>query len=257
LLASACVMFCGLAIANAQERDQAQERELEQNRQPSASDDGREPEPESEFRPISPGARVTFNLEDATLPDLVRLMSSITGKRFILSAKLRPIKATVYAPTKVTAAEAYRAFLSILQLNGMTVVPAGRYLKIVETAEIERQPIPLIIGARSSADDRFITRLHHVSNVSAEDVTTLLARFASSEGSVTAYAPTNMIVVTDTGSNIQRMLRIVETIDVPREAERVWIEPLHHVSAGEMAQLLSEVLPGGAARGAGSRDPPE
>jgi len=204
-----------------------------------------------DYRPMSPGARVTFNLEDADLPDLVRLISSITGKRFILPGKVRSIKATVYAPTKVTAAEAYRAFLSILELNGMTVVPSGRYLKIVETTGIESQPIPLYNGgARTPTDDRFVTRMHRVSNVSAEDVATLLSRFKTREGQVTAYAPTNTVILTDMGSNIRRMLRVLEAIDVPRGGEQVWIEPIHYVNASEMANLLSEIFPVGGVTGA-------
>ena len=93
-----------------------------------------------EYKATPPGTRITFNLEDAGLTELVRLISQITGRRFILPSKIREIKATVFAPTQVTAAEAYQAFLSILEINGLSVVPAGRYLKIVETAGIEKQP---------------------------------------------------------------------------------------------------------------------
>ena len=143
-----------------------------------------------EYEAVPPGTRVTFNLEDADLPDLVRLISNLTGKRFILSSKVRSLKATVFAPTKVTVAEAYNAFLSILEVNGMTVVPAGRYLKISETANIEGQPIPLYTGSSPTPNaDRYVTRLHRVENVSAEDAAQLLSRFKSQTGAVTAYAP--------------------------------------------------------------------
>ncbi len=76
---------------------------------------------------------VNFNLDDADLPELVKAISNITGYRFIYGGKLRQIKATVYSPEKVSANEAYSAFLSILETNGMTVIPHGRFLKIVET----------------------------------------------------------------------------------------------------------------------------
>jgi general secretion pathway protein D len=209
-----------------------------------------------DYEPVPPGARVTFNLEDADLPDLVRLVSSITGKRFILPGKVRSIKASVYAPTKVTAAEAYQAFLSILELNGMTLVPAGRYLKIVETAGIENQPTSLYgPGDASPGDDRFITRMHRVENVSSEDVATLLSRFKSREGNVTAYAPTNTIIMTDTGTNIRRMLRIVEAIDVPRGGEQVWIEPIHYANATELAARLTEIFPPTQPGGGGGPSP--
>ncbi len=53
----------------------------------------------------------------------------------------------------------------------MTVVPSGRYLKIVESSGIEQQPIPFYGGgSRSPTDDRYVTRMYRVGNVSAEDV---------------------------------------------------------------------------------------
>jgi len=197
-----------------------------------------------EFKPMSPRTRVTFNLEDAELPDLVRLISNMTGRRFILPTKLRSIKATVFAPTKVTVSEAYQAFLSVLEVNGFTVVPAGRYLKIVETNNIEQQTIPLYEdGSPVPASDRYITRIHHLENVSAEDVTNLLARFKSSVGNITSYGPTNMLIITDTGAQIRRMLRLVEAIDLPRSGTQTWIEPIHYANASELAARLLEIFP--------------
>jgi len=197
-----------------------------------------------EFQPMSPRTRVTFNLEDAELPDLVRLISNMTGRRFILPTKLRAIKATVFAPTKVTVAEAYQAFLSVLEVNGFTVVPSGRYLKIVETTNIEQQTIPLYEdGSPTPASDRYITRIHHLENVSAEDVTNLLARFKSASGNITSYGPTNMLIITDTGAQIRRMLRLVAAIDLPRSGTQTWIEPIHYANAAELASRLLEIFP--------------
>ncbi|MBX3247118.1 MAG: type II secretion system protein GspD, partial [Myxococcales bacterium] len=197
-----------------------------------------------DYEPVSPRTRVTFNLEDADLPDLVRLISNLTGKRFIVPQKIRSIKATVLAPTKVSVSEAYNAFLSILEVNGLTIVPAGRYLKIAESANIENQPIPLYTGGSPTPNqDRYLTRLHRVENVSAEDLAQLLTRFKSAAGAVTAYAPTNTLIITDTGTQIQRMLRLIESIDVARTGEQIWIEPIFHANATEVAAKLQEIFP--------------
>ncbi|MEM9067408.1 MAG: type II secretion system secretin GspD [Myxococcota bacterium] len=204
-----------------------------------------------DFQPVSPRTRVTFNLEEADLPDLVRLISNLTGKRFILPGKVRSIKATVFAPTKVSVQEAYNAFLSILEVNGLTVVPSGRYLKIAETSNVENQPIPLYTGnSPTPSSDRFITRMHRLANVGAEDVATLLGRFKSQAGNVTAYAPTNTLILTDTGTQIRRMLRVVEAIDVPRTGEQIWIEPIHYADASEIASRLQEIFPNSGASAA-------
>ena len=199
-----------------------------------------------EYKPVSPRTKVTFNLEDADLPDLVRLISNMTGKRFILPGKIRSIKATVFAPTKVSAGEAYNAFLSILNLNGLTVVPAGRYLKIVETGGVETQPLPTYAdGTPTPRNDRYITRLHHLKNISAEDVSMLLGKFKSREGSITVYAPSNMLIITDTGTQIRRMLRLVDSIDVSKTGTQTWIEPIHFANAVDLATRLQEIFPTG------------
>lgn len=202
---------------------------------------------------MPPSARVTFNLEDADLPDLVKLVSSITGRRFILPSKPHSIKATIVAPSEITAAEAYQAFLSILEINGLTLVPAGKFLKIVETPGIENMPIPLYTGqGNAPGDDRFITRMLRLGNVSAEDVAQLLGRFKSKDGNVTAYAPTNTLIITDTGTNIRRMLRIVRELDVSRTGEQIWIEPIHYANATELAKVLQEMFPVGQKTGGGA-----
>ena len=256
LLTSASVMISTFGLAAAQQPPQIRIPRPGQLPQAQEQEGDDTPHPAGKLRPfrtgleerpsgrVPPGARVDFTLEDADLPDLVRMISRVTGKRFILPGKARSIKATVASETPVTAAEAYRAFLSILELNGMTVIPSGRYLKIVESAGVEGLPTPVYTdGQVSPTDDRYVTRMHRVRNVSAEDVATLLSRFKSREGNITAYAPTNTIIMTDTGTNIRRMLRILQEIDVPRTGEQIWIEPIHYANATEMAARLQEIFP--------------
>lgn len=75
--------------------------------------------------------RYRLQIEDAGLPELVKAIMAITGKRFVLGGGLPVIKASLYAPDEVTAEEAYQAFLTVLASNGLTVVPRGPYLVIV------------------------------------------------------------------------------------------------------------------------------
>jgi len=211
-----------------------------------------------DYKPTAPNARVTFNLEDADLPELVRLMSQITGRSFILPSKSRSIKATVYAPTKVTAAEAYQAFLSILELNGMAIVPSGRYLKIVESGRVEGRAVPLFSGEEAVPEgDRYVTRIQQVKNISAEDAAKLLERFKSGDGGITAYAPTNILVITDTGTNLKRMLRILEQVDIGRTGEQMWVEPIHHANASDLEKRLADIFDvQGGGGGGGSKPAP-
>ena len=209
---------------------------------------------EIDFKPKGAGTLVNFNLDDADLPDLVKAISNITGRRFIYGGKLHTIKATVYSPDKITAGEAYAAFLSILQQNQMTVVPHGRFLKIVDTQGVATEATPLYGPASPvPGEERYVTRMYRVAHVDANDVSTLLSKFKSKDGDISVYGPGNLIIVTDTGTQIQRMLRIVEEIDVGGAGDQLWVEPVHYASASEIANKLNEILDlkGGGGSGAG------
>jgi general secretion pathway protein D len=195
-----------------------------------------------EFQPRSPDYKVTFSLEDADLDQLVRVIAQLTGKRFIFGGKVRNIKATVYSPQKVTVAEAYQAFLAILETNGLTVVPHGRFLKIVETAGIATQDTPLYpAGQAAPGEDRYITRIHRLSHVSAEEVKGVLDHFKTKDGDITTYGPGNLLIITDTGTNVRRMMELVEDVDVGGVSDLLWIEPIHYASASDIASRINDI----------------
>ncbi|MCL2725219.1 MAG: type II secretion system secretin GspD [Polyangiaceae bacterium] len=196
-----------------------------------------------EFEPRSPNYRVAFSLEDADLSELVRVISQLTGKRFIFGGKVKNIKATVYSPQKVTVAEAYQAFLSILETNGLTVVPHGRFLKIVETGAALVSGAPVYGTAQGApAEDRYITRLYRLGHISADDAAGVLSKFKAKEGDITVYGPGNMLIITDTGSNIRRMTQILDEIDVGSAGDQIFIEPIHYASASEVEKRINDLF---------------
>jgi general secretion pathway protein D len=203
------------------------------------------------YHPKPAGHLVKFNLQDADLAELVNHISGLTGKRFIYGAKVRQIKATVVSPEPVTLAEAYEAFLSILESNGMTVVPHGRFLKIVDSGGVVNQVTPVFSrGEPVPASDRYVTRLYRMQNIGAEEAANLLNKFKSKEGDVSIYAPGQLLIITDTGSNVERLIRILEEIDIGGSSQSMWVEHVNFSSANELAQRMTDLFglnqPGGA-----------
>jgi general secretion pathway protein D len=205
-----------------------------------------------EYSPRAEGDLVAFSLEDADLAELVRVIGELTGKRFIFSGKIRNIKATVFSPQKVTVAEAYQAFLSILEANGLTVVPHGRFYKIVESPDAKMGAPVYVAGQAATPEDRFITRIHRLHHVNADEVANVLGHFKSKDGDITVYGPGNLLIITDTGTNIQRMMRILEDVDVGGVGDQIWIEPVHYGMASDIQARLEEVFD---LKGAPAKDP--
>ncbi len=195
------------------------------------------------YQPKPAGHLVKFNLQDADLAELVNHISGLTGRRFIYGQKVRNIKATVVSPEPVTLAEAYEAFLSILEANGMTVIPHGRFYKIVDSGGVVSQSTPVIArGEPVPVTDRYVTRLYRLQSIDATEAATLLGKFKSKEADISVYAPGSLLIITDTGSNVDRMIRILEEIDVGEAGQSMWIEPVHYGAATDLSARINELF---------------
>jgi len=201
--------------------------------------------PELEFKPKAPGEKVHFQLEDAEISELVRVVGGLTGKRFVIANnKIKSIKATIVAPEPITVAEAYQAFLSVLQANGLTVLERGTFYQIVESKDIERQNTAVVPSGSAPDEDRYVTQIQRLRNLRAEDIAKdFLSKFQTRDGSIVPYGPGNLLIMTDTGSNIRRMMRLLEEIDVPSGAEdKLYFEPIHYVPAADVEKKLTEIF---------------
>ena len=192
-----------------------------------------------------PNYKVSLSLQDAELDELIRTIGELTGKRFVVaSAKAKGLKATIFSPEKITTVEAYHAFLAVLGSNGLTVLPDGAMLKIVDSQDATKLPTPLLHGSDATpAEERFVTRIQRLSHVGAEDVAgSVLSKFSSRDGSIVPYGPGNLLIITDTGENIRRMLKILEDVDVGGPKEQVWLEPVYYASSADIEKKLVEIL---------------
>jgi general secretion pathway protein D len=196
-----------------------------------------------QHKPKLPSDKVDLQLEDADLGDLVRVIGELTGKRFVIaSPKLAKTKASVYAPQKVTVAEAYQAFLAVLTANGLTVVPQSGFLKIVESQDVARQLTPIERGD-IPAEERYVTRIHRLVHLSAEEVATgVLSKLATKDASIVPYVPGNLLIITETGANLRRMLEVLDAIDAASEEDKLYLQPLHYLPAAQVEKQLSEIL---------------
>ncbi len=192
--------------------------------------------------------RVTsINFRDESLEAVTKSISKLTGKSFIVTTNLGGKKVTIISQEEVTIEEAYRAFLSALEMNGLTVVPVGKFLKIVDSRDAATKSIDTYTGKYAPTSDQYITRIYHLKYIKAEDIARSLSGITTPR-SLVAYAPTNSLIITDTGANINRLLEIVENLDVKGFEEKLEIIKIKNASAKEVADQLNNFYrEGGAA----------
>ena len=204
------------------------------------------------------GTMVTLDFQDAEITEVIGVIAQATGKNFLYDDRVRG-RVTVISPEPVSADEAYRVFESILQVKGFTTVPSpGGILKIVPLRDAKENPIETVTGAKPLEDrDLFITRLLPLRFVKAEQISETLKPLVSKEASVISYAPTNTLIITDSASNIRRLVNIIDQIDVSTYQEQIKLIPIRYAGAaaltGQLAEIFGSESSGAAAGQAGSR----
>lgn len=76
--------------------------------------------------------KVKVNFEGAKLIKVVKWVTRMTGKNFIVEDSLRERKITILSGSPVTVDEAYQAFLDALEAEGLRVETVGKFLKITK-----------------------------------------------------------------------------------------------------------------------------
>lgn len=183
----------------------------------------------------------SFDFPNVEITDLIKAIGELTGKNFIIDPSVRG-KITIVAPTKITVAEAYKAFLSALAINGFTVVPSGSFLKVKSARNAQRDNIETFSGAYYPNADQMITRIIHLKHISASQVNRDLRILPSKDGEMNIYEPTNSIIISDYGSNIDRVMKIISQLDVPGFEEQLEVIPIRYAKAKDLADLVDKIV---------------
>ena len=190
---------------------------------------------------------IALDFRDVELVDLIQTVSEMTGKNFIYDDSIKG-KVSIISPDRMSPSEAYEAFLSVLSVKGYTLVPTGSTNKIVPLSIASQSRLPT--GSVKRSSEQFVTRLVRLQYVDAATlVTSVLAPLVPKTSHVSAYAPSNTLIITDSAANIQRLVQIIKQLDVPAALDQIEIIPLQHADATEIAEIVNKLLShsGGAA----------
>ena len=197
---------------------------------------------------------ITMNFQDIDLDALVKFISEITGRNFILDDRVKG-KVTIISPGKISVDEAYAVFQSVLQVKGFTTVPSGAVLKILPSQEAKSSTVKTVFPGRPFAEgDEFVTQLIPLKNVDVNNMLGIIQPLVSANGLLAAYTATNTMIIIDSASNIDRIVRILRELDIPDKERGIDVVRLNYAFATEIAATLAQVLEepsGGASQIAG------
>ena len=189
------------------------------------------------FSDMVSAEEVTLNFSDADLTAVINSVSQITGKNFIIDPRVKG-KVTVVSSKPLNEDEVYNVFLSILQVHGFATVPTKNAIKIIPDAAAKQDSAPVVNSVSRSDGDQLVTKVVVINNVNATQLVPILRPLVAQQGHLAAYAETNVLIISDRASNIQRITQILSQIDKKTESEIEFVK-LEHAFASEVVRLLT------------------
>lgn len=183
---------------------------------------------------------IDFNNVDITV--FLKFFSELTGKNFIVDRRVTG-NVTIISPAKISMKEAYRVFESVLDIHGFSAIETGEMVKIVPSLEAKSTNIDTRIATDPEVPhDRIVTRIIPLRYADAEELKRLFAPLISKGSVALSYPDTNMLILTDALSNIDRLLKIIDAIDVVGIGKQISVIPVENADASKLVKSLSTIF---------------
>ena len=198
-----------------------------------------------------PKGWITLNFVNADIHSVIQAMSEMTGRTFVVDPR---VKGTlrITSPRPVSPAVAYDIVLSALRMQGYAAIQSDGVVRIVPEADAKFHATTSTWKSRGKrAGGEMVTRVFSLRHESAPQLQAALRSLVGPNGTFSADASSNTLIVTDYADNLASLEQVIASLDVPSVDEPVLI-PLKYVSAKELAALVTRVfapIPGQAPGG--------
>ena len=191
-------------------------------------------------QPPSPDDTVTLNFVNADIHAVVKAVSEMTGRNFLMDPRVQGT-VNIVAPRPVPRNMVFPILLSALRVQGFAAVGGDLgYVNIVPESDAK-----FYAGARDARHargDQVVTEVFQLSHESAQSVVQTLRPLVTPNNVINAFPATNSIVITDYASNLERLRKVIATVDQPQPAQLSTIK-LRYAAAVDVGQAVQRLLP--------------
>ena len=185
---------------------------------------------------------VTLNFVNAEIEGVVKAVGEITGKNFVLDPRVKGT-VNIVSARPMSRSLVYQAFLSAMRLQGFTAVEDRGMVMILPETDAKLYG-SAVLGTRDrgrAAGDTIQTQVFKLQYESAAQLVAVLRPMIAPNNTIAAYQNNNTLVITDYASNLQRIEKIIESIDQPSGTDPVMIG-LRYASALDVAQTINRLF---------------
>jgi general secretion pathway protein D len=204
----------------------------------------------SKARPGSRTATVTLNFVSAEIDGVTRAIAAILDRNIVVDPRVKGTM-TLYSEQPLTPREAYLNYLAALRGLGYTVVEVAGLMKVVPEADAKLQTGTVSIGTVTRTGDQIITQIFRLQHENANNLVPVLRPLISPNNTINANPGNNSLVITDYADNLNRIAKIIATMDTPSSTD-VEVIPVQYAAASDLLTVVQRFADASAGAAAGA-----
>ena len=163
----------------------------------------------------------SFKLSDGDIDAVLSAIETYTGRTVVRPGQLPTATYSIRISRPIPKAELVTALETLLALNGVAVSPMGdRFLKVTALSQAKSEAPEMIPGSSLGLppSGKIVTKLFELNFLRASEFVPQIQSFMTPGigGGIVQLEKSNVIMVTDSLENIQKIERLIEEVDKPR-----------------------------------------
>lgn len=184
---------------------------------------------------------VSMDFNDVDISVFIKFISKLTQKNFVVDTKVKG-KVTIISPEKISVDDAYKVFESVLDIYGFATVETGSVVKIIPAVDARGDNVDTRMARDAEqTSDKLVTRLIPLKYASADELKSLLSPMLAKGSLLLSHSDSNMLIATATLASIDRLLKLINTIDVEGVGSKITILPIKYADAEKMVTNLTKI----------------
>lgn len=181
-----------------------------------------------------------WNLRQADIRSVINEVAKETDKNFIIDPRVQG-KITIISGHEISADELYQVFLSMLQVSGFSAIPSGSVVKIIPNIEARSQASDGQSMKGLGSGDEMIVQVVPVKYVPSEQLVPILRPLMPQWSNVSAYGPSNTLILSGRADNIKRLAYIINQVD-SSSSSGIDVVPLNNALAMDVVSTIKSLL---------------
>ena len=189
-----------------------------------------------------------WNLKNADIRAVIQTMSILTGKTFIVSPQVKG-RVTLISHKPMSVDEMYQVFLSMLRMMNYSAIESSTgVIKVVMAEQANMYSRQIASDSNPGIGAEIVVRVVPLNNVSASELVPVVRPLMSQAASVTAYMPSNALIIAGTAANISRIVKLVHQMD-ESNINQIRVIHVRYANASKVVSVIKQLQSGAVSQG--------